>query len=627
MRALTGTDPDRLKEEQARGITIDLGFAHLETAGLNLAFVDVPGHERFVRNMLAGAGGIDVVMLCVAADESVMPQTREHFQICRLLQIPAGVLVLTKSDLADADTLEIAALELRELVAGSALEDAPLVAVSARTGAGMAELVERVAAVASGVRERRAAGPPRLPVDRVFSAKGFGTVVTGTLVSGRLQVDDELVVLPRGIAVKARGLQVHGRSEEHAAAGQRVAVNLGGIERADLTRGDTVCRAGSLEATRRLDVVLEVLPEARALRHGARVRFHQGTTEVIGRVALAAVRGGDAPVAEIAPGRSGYARVRLEGAAVVTRGDRFILRAYSPPMTVGGGVVLDPSPPRSAIRTTAGRERFRRLDPAAAAGDAGNVAAAVLTFIEERGAGGMRRTALVSRAGLDPHDGAAIESQLVAAGKVVAVGETLVAGHVLEALGARLAAAVAAHHAAAALSGGLPREEARERLFKGAAPAVFEHIVADLVRRGAIAGGDRLTSAGHELQLSADETRAREAIERILRDGNLAPPAIAEIVAAAGVTPAVVERVAALLVRQKRLVRIDSMLFHAEALERLKSDLRELGRAAGAAARVDVAAFKARYGITRKYAIPLLEYLDRERVTRRVGDARIVRGD
>ena len=625
MRALTGTDPDRLKEEQARGITIDLGFAHLEAGGLNLAFVDVPGHERFVRNMLAGAGGTDLVMLCVAADESVMPQTREHFQICRLLQIPAGVLVLTKADLADAEVLEVAALELRELVAGSLLADAPMVAVSARTGAGLPELVARLTAVAAGVRERRAVGVARLPVDRAFSAKGFGTVVTGTLVSGRMAVDEELVLLPSNILVKARGLQVHGSREAAAEAGQRVAVNLGGVERAGVTRGDTLCRAGSLAPTRRLDVALEMLPEARPLRHGARVRFHQGTTEVIGRVAVAALRDDEGPAGEIPAGRCAYARLRLEGEAVVTRGDRFILRAYSPAMTVGGGVVLDPHPPRSAIRTPAARERFRRLDGPAGSGAA--AAEAVRSLIEERGPGGMARAALVSRAGLDPGEARAMEGRLVAEGRVTVVGETLVATAALEALGAKVAAAVAAHHAADALSGGLPREEARERLFKGAAPAVFEHVVGALVQRGAIAAGDRLTQAGHALSLSPEEGRARDTLEAMLLEGGLAPPAVASIVVAAGVPAAVIERVAALLVRQKRLVRIDGLLFHAEALERLKRELRQLGRPEGAEARVDVAAFKARYGISRKYAIPLLEYLDRERVTRRVGDVRIVRRD
>ncbi len=588
--------------------------------------MDVPGHERFVRNMLAGAGGIDVVMLCVAADESVMPQTREHFQICRLLEIPAGVLVLTKADLADADTIEIAALELRELVAGSRLEGAPLVPVSAKTGAGLPELVERLAAVASGVRARRSLGPPRLPVDRVFSARGFGTVVTGTLVSGRIGIEDGLVMLPSGAPVKVRGLQVHGRQAPFAEAGQRVAANLGGIERAGVTRGDTLCRAGTLEPTRRMDVVLELLPEARPLKHGARVRFHQGTTEVIGRVAVAAPRGENGGQAgEIAPGRSGYARVRLEGPAVVTRGDRFILRAYSPLETVGGGVILDPHPPRTAIRTAAALERFRQLEGSADPEEA--AAAAVLTFIEERAGGGMPRAALISRAGLDAEAARATEARLVADGRVTVVGDTLVAAAALAALEARLGTAVAAHHSAEPLSGGLPREEARERLFKGAAPAVFEHVLAGLVAKGTLSGGDRLTTAGREVSLSADEARARETIERLLQEAGLAPPAMAAIVAAAGVAAAVVERVAALLVRQKQLVRIDGLLFHAAALERLKADVRAQTGAGEGEDRVDVAAFKARYGISRKYAIPLLEYLDKERVTRRVGDARVVRRD
>ncbi len=588
--------------------------------------MDVPGHERFVRNMLAGAGGIDVVMLCVAADESVMPQTREHFQICRLLEIPAGVLVLTKADLADADMIEIAALELRELVAGSRLEGAPLVSVSAKTGAGLSELVDRVVAVASGVRARRSLGPPRLPVDRVFSARGFGTVVTGTLVSGRIGIEDGLVMLPSGAPVKVRGLQVHGRQAPFAEAGQRVAANLGGIERAGVSRGDTLCRAGTLEPTRRMDVVLEVLPEARPLKHGARVRFHQGTTEVIGRVAIAAPRGdGGGAAGEIAPGRSGYARVRLEGPAVVTRGDRFILRAYSPLETVGGGVILDPHPPRTAIRTAAALERFRRLE--GSADPEGAAAAAVLTFIEERAGGGMPRGAMISRAGLDANAARAIEAGLVADKRVTVVGDTLVAAAALAALEARLGAAVAAHHTAEPLSGGLPREEARERLFKGAAPAVFEHVLSALVARGALSGGDRLTTAGREVSLSADEARARETIERLVQEAGLAPPAMAAIVAAAGVAAAVVERVAALLVRQKQLVRIDGLLFDAAALERLKADVRAQAGSGEGEDRVDVAAFKARYGISRKYAIPLLEYLDKERVTRRVGDARVVRRD
>ena len=265
VRALTGIDPDRLKEEKARGITIDLGFAHAEVEGMNLAFVDVPGHERFVKNMLAGAGGIDLVMLVVAADESVMPQTREHFQICRLLHVPAGLIVLTKSDLADGDMLEIARMDVAELAAGSFLEGAPVVAVSSRTGAGLDQVRQALAALARTIPERGHDGPVRLPIDRVFSVRGFGTVVTGTLVAGEMREGDELLAVPRGVPVKVRGLQVHGAAAPSAAAGRRLAVNIGGVEVGDLARGDTLTLAGALEPTQRLDAVIDLLDDAQAV--------------------------------------------------------------------------------------------------------------------------------------------------------------------------------------------------------------------------------------------------------------------------------------------------------------------------------------------------------------------------
>src|SRR5688572_22579671 len=281
VRALTGTDPDRLKEEKARGITIDLGFAHLVDGDLNLAFVDVPGHERFVRNMLAGAGGMDAVLLVVAADESVMPQTREHFAICRLLNVSSGAIVLTKSDLADEDTLELAALEVREMVAGSFLEDAPVVAVSSKTGQGLDALKTVLREIASSARPRDAGGSTRLPVDRVFTLKGFGTVVTGTLLSGTLREGQTVSVLPNRLTATVRGVQVHGQQQAFAEAGQRTAVNLAGIELSEIERGVTLCATGSFEPTQRFDVLIDLLPSSKPLRHGTRVRFHQGTSELI----------------------------------------------------------------------------------------------------------------------------------------------------------------------------------------------------------------------------------------------------------------------------------------------------------------------------------------------------------
>jgi selenocysteine-specific elongation factor len=618
VRALTGTDPDRLKEEKARGITIDLGFANLEAGGTNFAFVDVPGHERFVKNMLAGAGGIDLVMLVVAADESVMPQTREHFHICSLLRVAGGLIVLTKSDVADADSLELARLETRELVAGSFLQDAPIVAVSSKTGAGLDELRAALVAAASRVKGRDDGGPARLPVDRVFSVKGFGTVVTGTLVTGRLRTDDEVLVLPRELRAKVRGLQVHGRSEPAAAAGRRVAVNLGGVELTDLARGDVLCTPGAFEPTRRFDAVIELLDGAKPLRHGARVRFHHGTNELLGRVALSSVAGTDAPAAEALAGTTAYARLRLEAPAVLTRGDRFILRAYSPSVTIGGGAVVDPHPPRGAIRTPAGRARLRRLDPARRA-----EADVVAAFAEERAALGMPVAALVARAGLTPAAAERIVHSLEHEGGVRRIGDLLVAVPIVEERSRRLVAALEAHHAAQPLSEGIPREEVRDRIVGRAAPEVFDAIVDSLAAAGKIVARDRLALAGHRISLSPEEARAQAAIEKIFRDAGLAPPDLKSAAAGAGLDAAIAERMGRLLIRQKVLVKIDELLFHADALATLKAEVRAL-KSSTAPARVDVAAFKERYGITRKYAIPLLEYLDRERITRRVGDSRVV---
>jgi selenocysteine-specific elongation factor len=618
VRALTGTDPDRLKEEQVRGITIDLGFAHLEVDGINLAFVDVPGHERFVKNMLAGAGGIDMALLVVAADESVMPQTREHFQICRLLQVPAGIVALTKCDVADADAIEIARQDVRELTAGSFLADAPIVTVSAKTGSGLENLRSALVDSASTLRPRDRDGQTRLPIDRVFSIKGFGTVATGTLVAGTIREDAELVVLPRGRTVKVRGLQVHGRGEAAAGPGNRVAVNLGGVEVADLTRGDTLCAPGAFEPTQRLDAVVHVLEESRGLAHGSRVRFHQGTTELLGRVAIAAERQERGATVEIAPGRSAFARIRLERPAVLTRGDRFILRAYSPSITIGGGVVLDPHPPRAGIRTAAALARYRRLDAPPDGVDA--TESAVLVFVDECGTAGLPMAAIPGRAGLSHAAARAVTTRLVEAGTAVRVGDLLVAPSVLRELSERLVAALRAHHDSQPLSEGLPREEARERLFRRGAAPVFDHVLAALAADRKIVVRDRIALAGHQVSLSPEESRAHAAIERLYREAGLAPPDAAALPAAASVPAAVADRIAGLLVRQKTLVKLDVLLFHADVLAQLKVDVRGLK----GNARVDVSAFKERYGITRKFAIPLLEYLDRERVTRRVGDSRIV---
>jgi selenocysteine-specific elongation factor len=615
VQALTGIDPDRLKEEKVRGITIDLGFAHAQVGGFDVAFVDVPGHERFVKNMLAGVGGIDGVLLVIAADESVMPQTREHFAICRLLQVPSGVVVLTKADLVDRETLDLARMEAAELVAGSALEGAPIVAVSSRTGEGLDDLRDAIAALAGRVPGRPSDGISRLPIDRVFSIRGFGTVVTGTLTAGGIRAEEEMILLPSETRVKVRGVQVHGAPKASVDAGHRVAVNLGGVDVADVRRGDTLTLPDALSATRRFDAVIRLLPDARGLRHGARVRFHQGTVEILGRVALAWLPGDGAAIAEVAAGESAYARIRLEADAVLTRGDRFILRSYSPPMTIGGGRILDPTPGRTPIRTAAGAARFRRLD--------GEDRDAGLAFVEDRMLAGATFGELARRLGVPAARAREIAAELSAAKAVVPIGDRVVAAPLVAAARDRLVAAVGEHHRTTPLSEGLPREEARERVTASAPPTVFAHIVSTLVDAGRLVGRDRLALPGQKPTLTSEETDAQAALERIFEEAGLAPPDLAVAAAGAHVAPAVADRICVLLLRRAVLVKLDTLLFHREALAQLKREVVASKGEAGAPG-VDVAGFKARYGITRKYAIPLLEWLDRERVTRRVGNARVI---
>jgi len=623
VRALTGIDPDRLKEEKARGITIELGFAHAMIGETRVAFVDVPGHERFVRTMLAGVGGIDCVLLIVAADESVMPQTREHFDICRLLRIPRGIVVLTKADAADAETLALVRDEVAELVAGTFLEQADVVAVSATTGEGLDALRAAIAAQAIGISQRPVAHSARLPVDRAFSMKGFGAVITGTLVSGRVRADDEMVLLPSEQRVKVRGIQVHGATATEAVAGQRTAINLGGIDLAHIDRGETLTVTGAFSVTRRVDAVIDLVASAKALKHGARVRLHHGTAEVLGRVSIA----GEA--SQLEAGGRAFVRVRLERPAVLTRGDRFILRAYSPPVTIGGGVVLDPAPTRPGVRTADGLASLAAID--LETGRPG--AEAITALVTAEGLAGVSRQALVSRVGVAPTEVPRLLAELATRGGVTA-GDRVVASRHLARASDALVKLVTAFHRAQPLSDGLPREEAREKISstsakasadKAVEAAVFEKIVGDLKLAKVLVGTDRLALATHTVAASGEDARLKAAIGSAYQAAGLIPPDAAAVQAVAGAPAVVVEKITAVLIREKVLVRLDTLTFHTDALQRLKDEIRELKAGApGGKATVDVAAFKERYGISRKFAIPLLEYLDRERVTRRTGDVRLV---
>jgi selenocysteine-specific elongation factor len=609
VEALTGTHPDRLKEEQARGITIELGFAHAMVGDVSVALVDVPGHERFVRTMLAGAGGLDAVLLVIAANESVMPQTREHFEICRLLGVDRGLIVLTKSDLVDEDTLALAALDARELVAGTPLAQVPVCAVSAVTGAGLPELREAIAALADAGSVRPRSGAARVPIDRVFTVRGFGTVVTGTLVSGSLAVDDTVMVWPAGREVRVRGLQVHGASVTAATAPRRVAVNLGGVDVSDVHRGMTLGAPVSLTVTRRLDVRLDLLPGSAGLRHGARVRVHHGTADTVARVSLSAVRTtddapwvpvtpGDADVT-VPPGGQAFARLRLGTPLVAARGDRFVLRLPSPARTIGGGVVLDPDPPRGGVRRAGAAARFLRMDEA-------TLSEVVSLWADEAGLAGLTKGAAARRAGVAPADLATFDELIVSPAKMAEAA-------------ARVTALLSAFHASHPGEPGMPREEVRTRAATGAAPATFESILA----AASVNNTERLALRAHRPTVSDDDTRVRNGVLQALRDAGLQPPDLNGLAAALRLAaPATqgVQQALHALAREKRVVKISDLWFHAEVLAELKVQVGGLG----AGATVDVAAAKAKFGVSRKFAIPLLEFLDRERVTRRVGDKRVV---
>ncbi len=605
MRALTGTDPDRLKEEKERGITIDLGFAHAALAeDVVASFVDVPGHERFVRNMLAGAHGIDAVLLVVAADESVMPQTREHFEICRLLGIRRGLLALSKCDLADGDLQAAAELETRELVAGSFLEGAPIVRVSARTGEGLETLRRALLAIARETRPRPSTGLVRLPVDRAFSIKGFGTVVTGTLVGGEVGPGEELEILPSGRQARVRGVQVHGEAVERASAGERTALNLAGVEVGEVARGDVLARPGTLRATSMLDVDLSLLGGARPLRDGARVRIHAASAEVLGRVALLGHKA-------LEPDASSVAQLRLESPLVAARGDRLVLRSYSPAQTIAGATVLDPSPPRRSAE--AGPvARLRGLTTPEAAE----------VFAETAGGAGLATPLLAARLGLPA------ATLLAALGErpglaVLGQGSLIVARRALASLAERTLEVLEAFHGEHPLRPGMPREELRERAFAGVPPLVFEHVLRGLEGAARVRPlPDLVALAGHEIRLSAGEDEARQLLIGRAREAGLSGVEIGPLAESAAQDPHLLERVARVLVAERVLCRVgEVLLVHEQHLQALKLAVR--GRWPSGA-RLEVAGFKELTGLSRKYVIPLLEYLDRERVTRRLGGDRVV---
>lgn len=613
VKALTGIDADRLPEEKRRGITIDLGFAHAEWEGVRVSFVDVPGHERFVKNMLAGAGGIDAALLVVAADESVMPQTREHFEIVRLLGLQRGLVAVTKTDRVTADLVAVVMSDVADLVKGSFLEKAPVVAVSAKTGEGLETLKK---ALVSLVREDEAslreARGVRLPIDRAFLVPGFGPVVTGSLVSGTISRDQKLELLPRRVLVRVRRVEVHGREEAVARAGERVSANLAGVELSDLKRGFTLATPQAFATTSLVTARVELLASARRLKAGDRVSFHHFSAETRALVRLP-------ESAELAPGASGRAQLALASPVAAAPGDRFVLRRLSPVETIGGGVILDPLAPRLSRR--AATENRAMLDVL----ETGSLAQRLLLWVEqgrERGAG---EETLAQRAGVTPAEVRAALSAPAASARVHALRRSP-ERYMGEAALTKLAGKAAREIAALLQEGtgaiGVPRRTLLERLLPGADPRWAESVEAALVKGGTYAvAGDEARPLGRE-DLGGAERELSERIAAAFRRGGLNPPSPADVAAEVNHRAKVVEGLIGYLVKKGALVRLPGgWIVAREAVEDVVAKLRSSARPS-----LDVGQFKNMFGLTRKLAIPLLEYLDGTKVTRRVGDRREIVG-
>ena len=612
VEALTGTHPDRLAEEKRRGITIDLGFAFLEEEGVRFGFVDVPGHERFVSNMLAGAAGIDVLLLVIAADESIKPQTREHFDICRLLGVKRGVVALTKRDLVDADTLELVRMETEEFLRHSFLERAPIVPVSSKTGAGLEELKKALKTAAADVPGKDAARYFRLPIDRAFAMKGFGSVVTGTLISGSVGAGDEVELFPGGDRLRVRGVQSGGHAVERATPGQRTAVNLAGIEHTALKRGMVLAAPGKFRKTRRIDVRLESLASVRKLKQGAKVHFHAGTAETIAEVFLHGEK-------ELLPGGSAFANLKLQEELLLLPGDRFIVRQFSPVVTIGGGVVLD-ALARRPMRRDTGRAAFLEIL------EKGNHEE-MLAAMTERALFGLNLEEIVARTGWLENEIHAAAQKLSATARVRVVAAeplVLVSGKLFEEVRKKILEKVEKFQKENPLLPGISREDLRASLGKRVRTETFRAALEDLTAQGKVeTPGELVKKAGSEIALRPEEAKAKEQIEAAFAAASLAVPSVQEVLQKLAVETKRAEKLLQILLREKSLVRVSpDLIFHRQALAQLKEQLFTYKKAKGD--RISVPLFKELTGITRKYAIPLLEYLDRERVTRRAGDERVI---
>ncbi len=618
VKALTGVDADRFPEEKLRGITIDIGFAELDLGEVKIGFVDVPGHEKFVKNMLAGASGIDVVLLVISADESVMPQTREHFEICRLLETKTGLIVLTKKDLVDEELLELVNLEVAELVENSFLQDASVIAVSAKTGEGIDELKETLRLISAQIPARKNETIARLPIDRSFTVKGFGAVVTGTLISGEIAETEELEILPIQRKVRVRGLQTHGTSVKSAHAGQRTAVNLGGIEHSEILRGMVLAETGVLRPTQIFDAEIEVIKGAKkSLKTRQRVRVHIGTIEALARVQVLNERG------EIAPGEKDFVQLRLEIPIVCIPDERFILRSYSPQITIAGGKVLDNSAAKHRRKDV---ENIRKYLQNLLESDK---LKQLKLYLEMSAEHGTNFKDLQARTGWRENILRKIIKENIEKKAIIEAEIFLIARTPFENLKLKTLAEIETFHKREPLAKGILRETLREKIFAHLPPEIFRTILKSLETEKKIASEkDIVRAISHNLELSSDETLLRERLEKVYRSTKLEVPkledALLDVIRGTKSDKNHARKVFQLLLNSGEIVKIsDEFYFTKIEIDNLIAKLKKYAETADDKF-IDVPKFKDIAGISRKYAIPLLEYFDREKITRRAGDKRLI---
>ncbi|PYR87193.1 MAG: selenocysteine-specific translation elongation factor [Acidobacteria bacterium] len=614
VKALTGIDADRLKEEKERGITIDIGFAHLALdSNTTVGFIDVPGHERFIKNMLAGVGGIDLVMLVIAADESVMPQTREHLDICSLLHIQQGFTVLTKIDKVDPDIADLVEMEVREFLKGSFLEPSPILRVSSYTGQGIPQLIETLREFVGKARPKDARDIFRLPVDRCFTMKGFGTVVTGTLIAGKVAKEQEIEILPTERTARVRGIQVHGHAANEALAGQRTALNLQSIEVSQIQRGMVLTTPGLFRPTSMFDCHLELLRSAaNPIEMRKRIRFHIGTAELMGYVVLLGQN-------RLEPGQTAFAQIRLEEPAFALPGDRFIIRQYSPMLTIGGGQILDSAPLKHRRNDKNVIERLRVFKE-------GSIEDQLMTVIEETGLKTVELLELSTRRGLPAARAREHVAALVNSGRVRVLAESpyvAVAAKAFDEAAAAAAAAVEKFHETNPLTPGIGREELKAHLFGDASNLLFQAVLDKLATdKKILLEQDLIRLFGRKVTLKADEEKMRDQLTERFRLLGLEVPPPDEIISNLKLDRNTARKIIQLMLKENTLVKInEEMLIHRTTVDKLIADVKALK---SKSAKIGVGEFKDLTGVSRKFAIPLLEYLDRQRVTRRVGDERVI---